>query len=235
MIYPALMALPAYLRENGFENPTNPEHCPWHIGHKTDLSPFPWLQANPQHLENFLPWMAHQRDGLPNFFDALDFSKEFLSGGAVDESTPIFIDVGGAMGHQCVALREQYPGLKGRIILQEQPYVIDQVKVSPLPGFSTAGVEAEVYDMFTPQPIKGKFTICRIHQRCRTFGTLYIQDIDPTLYIGARTYYYRNVLHDWPNHKCKEILEVVKAASMLFAAKDQPVKVETWRLMFVCA
>ena len=29
--------------------------------------------------------------------------------------------------------------------------------------------------------------------------------------IGARAYYLRNILHDWPNDKCKEILENVKS------------------------
>lgn len=29
--------------------------------------------------------------------------------------------------------------------------------------------------------------------------------------IGARAYYFRNVLHDWPNDKCKAILENVKS------------------------
>ncbi|KAI1738165.1 hypothetical protein F4680DRAFT_426303 [Xylaria scruposa] len=30
--------------------------------------------------------------------------------------------------------------------------------------------------------------------------------------IGARVYYLRNILHDWPTSKCREILENVKIA-----------------------
>ncbi|CAJ2500564.1 Uu.00g034170.m01.CDS01 [Anthostomella pinea] len=70
--------------------------------------------------------------------------------------------------------------MSGRIILQEQPHVIGQVKTAPLPGFE--GIEAQPYDFFTPQPIK-----------------------------GARAYYLRNILHDWPDHKCKEILQNIRA------------------------
>ncbi|GKZ28714.1 hypothetical protein AbraIFM66950_011781 [Aspergillus brasiliensis] len=44
------------------------------------------------------------------------------------------------------------------------------------------GIETQPHDMFTPQPVK-----------------------------GARAYYFRNVLHDWPDDQCRRILENVKA------------------------
>ncbi|KAI1407192.1 putative sterigmatocystin 8-O-methyltransferase precursor [Hypoxylon sp. FL1857] len=179
MISPSFMAFPRFLRQNGYANPTDPSYCPWHLGHDTDLSPFPWLQSHPEHFGYFLPWMAAQRDGLPIFLDVIDFQREFAQGST--PSTPLFVDVGGAVGHQCIALKKRFPELPGRIILQEQAHVIHQVKENPLPGFE--GIEAEAYDFFTPQPIK-----------------------------GARAYYLRNILHDWPNHKCKEILQNIKMA-----------------------
>ncbi|KAF3760407.1 S-adenosyl-L-methionine-dependent methyltransferase, partial [Cryphonectria parasitica EP155] len=43
-------------------------------------------------------------------------------------------------------------------------------------------IEAQAHDFFTPQPIK-----------------------------GARAYYMRSVLHDWPDEKCREILAQLKA------------------------
>ncbi|CAJ2500565.1 Uu.00g034180.m01.CDS01 [Anthostomella pinea] len=58
MVSPSFMAFPSFLRENGYRNPTDPNHCPWHLGHRTDLSPFPWLQTHPEHFGYFLPWMA---------------------------------------------------------------------------------------------------------------------------------------------------------------------------------
>ncbi|KAI1759503.1 putative sterigmatocystin 8-O-methyltransferase precursor [Hypoxylon sp. FL1150] len=179
LISPSFMAFPQFLRKTGYANPTNPNNCPWHLGHDTDLSPFPWLQSHPEHFGYFLPWMASQRDGLPIFLDVLDFEKEFAQGTIA--STPIFVDVGGASGHQCIALKQRFPTLPGRIILQDQEHIIAQVQANPLPGFGD--IEAQSYDFFTPQPIK-----------------------------GARVYYLRNILHDWPNHKCKEILQNVRVA-----------------------
>ncbi|KAI1458696.1 putative sterigmatocystin 8-O-methyltransferase precursor [Annulohypoxylon moriforme] len=177
-VSPALTSLPKFLRHNGYTNPTDPTHCPWQIGHGTGETAFPWIQSYPDHTEYFLSWMAAQREGLPIFLDVMDFEKEMAQD--TTESTVVFVDVGGAMGHQSIALKQRFPDLPGRIILQERPQVISQIKENPLPGFE--GIEAESYDFFTPQPIK-----------------------------GARVYYLRNILHDWPSHKCKEILKSIKA------------------------
>jgi hypothetical protein len=151
MIQQTFFALPQFLSETDYRNPTDPDHAPWHLGHKTDLSPFAWLQQNSQHLTSFLPWMTHQRAGLPIFLDVLDFKQELVQGG--DPTVPVFVDVGGAMGHQCLELKVRFPEFAGRIVLQDQPYVIDQVQANPRPEFD--GIKAEVYDFFTPQPVKG--------------------------------------------------------------------------------
>lgn len=105
-------------------------------------------------MDLFLPYMNIQRNDRPAFFDVLDFEKEFGQGAT--SSTPLFVDVGGSMGAQCVTFRQRYPNLPGRVILQDLGPVIEQVKGKPLPGFET--VEAEAYDFFTPETIKGIFS-----------------------------------------------------------------------------
>lgn len=193
------MGLPQFLRNTDYKNPADPTYCPWHVGHRTELSPFQWLHANPEHMGYFLPWMAVQREGLPIFIDVMDFKKEFAQD--TDVSTPVFVDVGGAIGHQCIAVRQRYPDLVGRVILQEQGFIIDQVKASPLPGFE--GIEAETYDFFTPQPIKGTLFCPKFPHKTRS---------KVVMLLGARAYYFRNILHDWPDRKCIEILHNVKGS-----------------------
>ncbi|EMR64685.1 hypothetical protein MGN70_008615 [Eutypa lata] len=178
MVNQTFIALPQFLRQTDYVNPTDPSNCPWQLGHHTKQSPFAWLQSHPEMMEFFLPWMANQRDGLPTVFDIVDFQQEL--GQKTNDSTILFVDVGGAMGHQCVALKQKCPKLAGRVILQEQAPAIEQVKANPLPGFE--GIEAQVHDFFTPQPVK-----------------------------GARAYYLRNILHDFPNQKCIEILQNLRA------------------------
>lgn len=151
-VLPSFTALPKFLRETGYKNPTDPNHCPWHLGHDTDLNPFPWLNSRPEKLGTFLAAMTYHRQGQPIFLDAMDFAK-YLLHKRTDATTPLFVDIGGAMGHMCIAVKRRFPDLKGRIILQDQPFVIDQVKTNPLPGFE--GIEAAVHDFFTPQMIKG--------------------------------------------------------------------------------
>ncbi|KAJ4408025.1 hypothetical protein N0V82_009790 [Gnomoniopsis sp. IMI 355080] len=151
-VLPAFTALPQYLRDTGYKNPTDPNNLAWHVGHKTDLNAFPWLLAHPRQMEVFMQAMTTLREGMTEWFDAVDFSGEFLSDKESDHSTPLFVDVGGAMGHQCIAFKQRYPDLKGKVIVQDQPQVISQIRASPLPGFE--GIDAMAHDFFTPQPIK---------------------------------------------------------------------------------
>ena len=102
-------------------------------------------------MDLFLPYMNIQIEGRPAFFDVLDFEKKFSQGAT--SSTPLFIDVGGSMGAQCVEFRKRYPNLAGRVILQDLPVVIEQVQAKPLPG--SESVEVQPHDFFTPEPIKG--------------------------------------------------------------------------------
>ncbi|KAI0160659.1 S-adenosyl-L-methionine-dependent methyltransferase [Xylariaceae sp. FL1272] len=179
MVNQTFIAFPEFLKKTGYVDPKDNSNCPWQLGHNTDKSPFEWLQMNPHLMEYFLPWMATQRDGLPTFFDVIDFERELGQG--TDSSTALFVDIGGAQGHQCVGFKAKFPKLPGRVILQDLPAVIEQVNAKPPAGFE--GVETQVYDALkTPQPVK-----------------------------GARAYYMRNVLHDFPDKECVQILESIKA------------------------
>lgn len=147
---PAAMALPQHLRQTGYQNPIDSTNCAWNIGHYTDECLFPWIQKRPEYMGYFLPWMGIQREGRPTLFDVVDFRK--LVRGSTP-STPLFVDIGGAKGTQCIAFKQRYPDLPGRIILQDVPQVVKEAKANPLPGFE--GIETVSNDFFTSQPTKG--------------------------------------------------------------------------------
>lgn len=90
---------------------------------------------------------------MPNWFDIVDFRQEVLHGHDTDSATPLFVDIGGAMGQQCIFFKKAYPDLKGRVIIQDQAQVVSQIEATPLPGFE--GIEAMAHDFFQSQPIKG--------------------------------------------------------------------------------
>ena len=93
------------------------------------------------------------------------------------DTDPVLIDIGGGLGHGLVVLKERFPTLRGRLILQDLPTVINDVKDLPV------GCEAMAHDFFMPQPIK-----------------------------GAKAYFLRFVLHDWPDKQAKEILRNIRDA-----------------------
>ena len=64
------------------------------------------------------------------------------------------------------------------------------------------GLEKMAYDFWEPQPIRGKSIVSKLPMRWVLSRPI----------LGARAYYIRNVLHDWPDEKCKLILENIKSA-----------------------
>lgn len=67
----------------------------------------------------------------------------------IKEDEIAIVDVAGGQGHIMTDVRERYPNLKGRIIVQDLPAVLDTV-----PGGPPKGIEFMPYNMFTPQPVR---------------------------------------------------------------------------------
>jgi hypothetical protein len=93
-----------------------------------------------------MQWVHLSRSGLPSWLDVFPFEELVAQKSEAD--TVILVDVGSALGHQSIELRERFPELKGRVIIQDTQQVIGMVKPSH-------DIEAQVYDFFTPQPVKG--------------------------------------------------------------------------------
>ena len=65
----------------------------------------------------------------------------------------VFVDIGGASGQQCVEFKKRFPGIGGRVVLQDLPAVVKEVMEKGLEGVGVMG-----YDFFTAQPIQGMFS-----------------------------------------------------------------------------
>ncbi|EPE28200.1 S-adenosyl-L-methionine-dependent methyltransferase [Glarea lozoyensis ATCC 20868] len=167
---------PDWLQSNKYKDPVGMLPTAWSSAVQTDKHPYGWLAENSWALKLAQTHMNVQREGRPLFFDALDFQKRFAKD--TTSSTVLFVDVGGSIGLQSRTLRRRFPDLPGRVILQDRPEIIQQAKAD----LASAKVEAEIYDIFTPQPIK-----------------------------GARAYYLRNIFHAWGDATCREILLNAKA------------------------
>ncbi|RYP50589.1 hypothetical protein DL768_003934 [Monosporascus sp. mg162] len=147
---PASLSLPEWLQSNGYKDPTGLTPTAWGSAFHTDQHPYSWLADNPWALELALAHMRIQREGRPLFFDALDFEKRFAQD--TTSSTVLFVDIGGSTGSQSLTFRQRYPSLPGRVIVQDRPEIVQRAKATLA---SSANIEAEEYDIFTPEPVKG--------------------------------------------------------------------------------
>ena len=89
--------------------------------------------------------MAAQRHGMPTWLDVYPVEKKINH---LSPEKPLFVDIGGGLGHQSIALRKRFPQLSDRVILQDIPQTL-------IHAIQDENVEIMEYDFFTEQPLKG--------------------------------------------------------------------------------
>ena len=142
----SVMKLDPFLVRTKYQNPTDPMHCPFQDAFGTEELLFEWLPKYPEHLNNFNLFMSGQRVGRTNWLDFFPLEEQVAS---AFKDGVILVDVGGGRGHEIEAIKERYPHLPGRFILQDLPDTINQAL--PIPGMETMS-----HNFFEDQPIKGK-------------------------------------------------------------------------------
>ncbi|KAJ5600113.1 hypothetical protein N7450_001180 [Penicillium hetheringtonii] len=94
----------------------------------------------------------------------------------------LLVDIGGRGGQELIGFKRKFPEAVGRLVLEDLPVVIDEIRGNP--DLKASGIESIGYDFF--------------------------EDVQPVT--DARVYYIKNVLHDWPDDKVVIILENIKPA-----------------------
>ena len=72
--------------------------------------------------------------------------RERLEDAKVDDGV-LLVDIGGGSGGELARFQAAYPDLKGRVVLQDLPHVVEQSK--------NLGFEVMAYDWNQTQPIQG--------------------------------------------------------------------------------
>ncbi|RYP66868.1 hypothetical protein DL769_005900 [Monosporascus sp. CRB-8-3] len=151
-VCPEYHTLPAYLKKTSYKNPSDETYTSWHDAFSTDKHPFTWFGEHPENMAYFNDYMASRRRPELSWLSVYPV-KEEANGWSVDQ--PLYVNIGGNIGHQCAEFKEKYPDIPGRVILQDLPHSI----AAALP---TPGVENMVHNFFEPQPVKGaKFYFLR--------------------------------------------------------------------------
>lgn len=157
---PEYFALPKHLKRTGYQNATDEKHTAWHDAFQTDKGPFDWFPDQPENMAYFNDYQASRRGpevGWLSVYPVLEQIPAGWSSMDPDRRPPLYVNIGGNIGHQCAEFRDRYPAsvLPGRVILQDLPYAISAALPTP-------GVENMVHNFFEPQPVRGaKFYFMR--------------------------------------------------------------------------
>lgn len=182
---PAVQALPSFLAENKFQEITSNTETPFQKGHNTSLSAFAYLQTQPK------------------LFDALQQVMTAVQSNAWLEGLEVLNDEA-----QKVKSTEQAPtdeveppffvdiggghGHQSAYLLERHANLSGRIilqdlpeSISHLPSTFPTGIRAIPHDFFTPQPEETR---------------------------GAKFFYLRRILHDWPDDDCLRILSHLRDA-----------------------
>ncbi len=137
---------PDYLRNHGYKNIEGMAESPvleaWH----SDTSNFfQHYQSQKELFTHFNQYMAVQRLGKPSWLEVYPYLA--LAEGLAAEQ-PLFVDVGGGLGHQSIVLRKALPILPNKIVVQDLPSTLAQAA-------RYEGIEFVAHDFFHLQPIQG--------------------------------------------------------------------------------
>ena len=145
--------LPDYLASLDYRNPNDRHNSFFGFAHQTDLNMYEWLQAHPEQMKIFNDFQTANAQmnegGVRRILESLLVSGDNIgTNTGQDNDKVLFVDVGGGRGEALRKFRRNHPELRGRIIIEDLPKVIEGQEVGD-------GVEAIAHDFFTPQPITG--------------------------------------------------------------------------------
>lgn len=137
---------PKYMREAGYRCPTDPVDGLLQYAFQTKLHIFGLLNSMPEVLQAFNTFMGNTMGARQYWVDWFPVEDNLLENAT--NSNALIVDVGGGKGHDLQAFHQKYPH-KGRLVLQDLPQVIDNIKdLDP-------AIECQTYDFFTEQPVRG--------------------------------------------------------------------------------
>jgi demethylsterigmatocystin 6-O-methyltransferase len=172
MHFPVSRVLPQYLKDHKYQDMNDTKDLPFQTAFNTHLTPFEYLKTDPVQMKALGHIMV--LDGVQSWTSLYPVEQEVAGFEASGESA-LLVDIGGGFGQHSVMFKERFPELAGRVVVQDIPSTF-----AHLPPSKPAGIEFEIHDFFTPQPIR-----------------------------GAKFYYMRHIMHDWPDEDCVRILRSI--------------------------
>ncbi|RWA09486.1 hypothetical protein EKO27_g5607 [Xylaria grammica] len=140
--------LPTFLKQNNWKNPESYEQSAINLGlNITQAGFWEWLSADSARQTLFNSGMQSRPNAihvanLYNFEDQLNPSLE--------NDDVAVVDIGGGRGHALIEIREAFPNLRGRLVLQDQDAVINDAIRQGLPSY----IEPQATSFFEENPVR---------------------------------------------------------------------------------
>ena len=125
------------------------QKSPFEYAHDTGF--FEFFDKNRDHRGYLDDYMAVRRRGLVVWHETFPMAAQLGPGAKKDPDAVLLVDIGGGWGHDLQSFRKAHPDIRGRLILEDLPIIIDRVDKETCPE----DIETMEYDFFTPQPVKG--------------------------------------------------------------------------------
>lgn len=145
--------MPHFLESSKYRTPTGYNDGAFQYGHRTHLGFWEYLKEEPERMTIFNSGMRSLATigGATRSAGSYRFDEELGKYDVGDDDVAI-VDVGGGRGQALEAIKQAFPGLKGRMVLQDVREVIEDARAKGLPSF----IEPMVSSFLEPQPVKGK-------------------------------------------------------------------------------
>ncbi|EHK96043.1 putative Sterigmatocystin 8-O-methyltransferase [Glarea lozoyensis 74030] len=128
-----------------YQNPTDPKVTALGKANKvTGVTPMDIFFGSP-HLNAFVLYMGTFTMGHKQWTEVFPVEAKMIQRLQAGEDSVTMVDVGGGFGHQANLLKDTFPTLPGKLVVQDLP----QMKGEDLPG-----IEFQAHDFFLEQPIK---------------------------------------------------------------------------------
>lgn len=139
------------MRKNGSRAPDDQLNGAFQLAFHTDQAYFNWMASRPNVLVDFNAFMEGDRGSRPDWVDWYPVKDQLIHGfKPEDDKAVMLVDVAGGRGHDIALFKKKFPEAPGRLILEDLPQVINDVRdLDP-------SVERVKHDFFTEQPIKGR-------------------------------------------------------------------------------
>lgn len=161
---PTLVKIPEFLQKINFKNPEGAVNGPFNYAENFPETIWVWFAQSPDGLDTCNTFMEADRGSRPSWLEWFPVKEQLLDGYDASKGDVLLVDVAGGRGHDIQAFREKFPDVPGRLVVEDLPHVIDDIRNLD------ASIEKVKFNLFDPQPIKGIYdpgqnNICIVIQK----------------------------------------------------------------------